>query len=54
MSAVRERLVQRYSDVFRLGAERQGFLVKVDFQLTLSFLVVKEEDCQHRFRGVEL
>ena len=54
MSAVRERPVQRYSEVFELGAEGQGFVVEVDFQLTLSFLVVEMEDRRHRFRGVEL
>jgi len=43
VSAVRERRVQRYSEVFGLGAEGQGFVVEVDFQLTLSFLVVEVE-----------
>jgi len=42
--AVRERPAQRYSEVFGLGAEGQGFVVEVDFQLTLSFLVVEMED----------
>jgi len=37
-----------------LGAEGQGFVVEVDFQLTFSFLVVEMEDCRHRFRGAEL
>jgi len=54
VSAVRERPVQRYSEVFGLGAEGQGFVVVVDFQLTFSFLVVKVEDYRHRFRGAEL
>ena len=42
---MRKRSVQRYSEVFGLGAEGQGFVVEVDFQLTLSFLVVEMEDC---------
>ena len=54
MSAVRERPVQRYSEVFGLEAEGQGFVVEVDFQVTLSFLVVEMEDCRHRFCGAEL
>ena len=54
MLAVRERPVQRYSEVFGLGAEGQGFVVKVDFQLTFGYLVVVMEDCRHRFRGAEL
>ena len=41
VSAVRERPVQRYSEVFGLGAEGQGFVVEVDFQLTFGFLVVE-------------
>jgi len=41
VSAVRERPVQRYSEVFGLGAEGQGFVVEVDFQLTFSFLLDK-------------
>ena len=51
MSAVRERPVQRNSQALGLGAEGQGFVVEVDFQLTLSFLVVEMEDRRHRFRG---
>jgi len=54
VSAVRERPVQRYSEVFRLGTEGQGFVVEVDFQLTFGFLVVEIEDCRHRFRDAEL
>jgi len=54
MSAVRERPVQRHSKEFGLGAEGQGFVVEVDFQLTFGFLVVEMEDCRHRFRGAEL
>ena len=54
MSAVRERPVQRNSEVFGFRAEGQGFVVEVDFQLTLSFLVVEMEDCRHRFCGAEL
>ena len=54
MSAIRERPVQRYSEVFGLGAEEQGFIVEVDFQLTLSVLDVGVEDCRHRFCGAEL
>jgi len=45
VSAVRERPVQRYSDVFGCGAEGQGFVVEVDVQLTFGFLVVEMEDC---------
>ena len=44
MSAIRERPVQRYSEVFGLGAEGQGFVVEADFQLTFSFLVVKVDN----------
>ena len=51
---VREWPVQRYSEVFGLGAEGQGFAVEVEFQLTFGFLVVEMEDCRHRFRGAEL
>ena len=47
VSAVRERPVQRYSGVFGLGAEGQGFVFEVDFQLTFGFLFVEVEDCQH-------
>jgi len=54
MSVVHERPVQHYSEVFRLGAEGQGFVVEVDFQLKFGFLVVDMEDCRHRFRGAEL
>ena len=36
-------------DAFGLGAERQGFVVEGDFQLTFDFLVVEMEDCQHVF-----
>jgi len=46
--------VQRYSEVFGLGAEGQGLVVEVDFQLTFGFLVVETEVCRHRFRGSEL
>jgi len=52
--AIRERPVQRYSEVFRLEAEREGFVVEVDFQLTFSFLIVKMEDCRHLFCNAEL
>jgi len=31
--ATRERLVQRYSEVFGIGAKWQAFFVEVDFQL---------------------
>jgi len=51
---VRERPVQCYSEVFGLGAEEQGFVVEVDFQLTFGSLVVEMEVCRHRFRGAEL
>ena len=49
MSAIRERPVQRYSEVFGLGAEGQGFVVVSDFKLTFSFLVVEVEGCRHLF-----
>jgi len=48
------RRVQRYSEVFGLGAEGQDFVVAVDFKLTFSFLVVKMEGCPHRSYGAEL
>ena len=51
---IRERPVQRYSEVFGVRVERQGFVVVFDFQLTFSFLVVKMEGCQHRFYSAEL
>jgi len=54
VSAVHERPVQRNSEALGLGAEGQGFVVEVDFQLTPSFLVVEMEDRRHRFRGAEL
>ena len=54
MSAVCERPVQRYPEVFGLRRERQGFVVEVDFQLTFGFLVVEREDCSHHFRVAEL
>ena len=54
VSAVRERPVQRNSEALGLGAEGEGFVVEVDFQLTPSFLVVEMEDRRHRFRGAEL
>ena len=54
MLAIQERPVQRYSEVFGLGAEGQGFVVEVDFQLMLRFLVVEMEDCQNRFCSAEL
>jgi len=40
-----------------LASEQKGrvsLLKLIDFQLTLSFLVVEMEDCRHRFRGAEL
>ena len=54
MSAVRERPVQRYSEVFGLVAEGLGFVVVFDFKHTFSFLVVEMEDWRHRFRAAEL
>jgi len=54
VSAVRERPVQRYCEEFGLGAEGQGFVVEVDFQLEFGFLVVEMEDSRHRFCGAEL
>ena len=44
MSAIRERLVQRYR---YLGS--QGFIAEVEFYITFSFLVVKVEGFRHRF-----
>ena len=54
VSTLRERPVQRYSEVFGLGAEGQDFVVLFDFKLTFSFLVLKVEGCRHRFCSVEL
>jgi len=54
VSAIRERPVQRYSEVFELGAEGQGFVAEVDFQLTFGFFIVEMENYRHRFRGAEL
>ena len=54
VSAIRERPFQRYFEVFGLGAEWQGFVVEVDFQVTFSFLVVKVEGCRHRFCRAQL
>jgi len=51
---MRERPVQRYFEVFGLGAEGQGFVVVLDFKFTFSFLVVKMEGCRHRFCSAEL
>ena len=51
VSVVREWPVHCYFEVFGLGAEGQGFVVEVDFQLTFGFLVVEVEDCRHRFRA---
>jgi len=50
---IHERPIQRYSEVFGLRDEWQGFVAVVDFQLTFSFLVVEVEDRRHRFRSVE-
>jgi len=41
VSAICEGPVQRYSEVVGLGAEGQGFVIEVDFQLTLSFLLLR-------------
>jgi len=49
VSPVRERSVQRYSNVFSLEARGQGFVVVTDFQLTFNFLVVEVEDCRRCF-----
>jgi len=54
VSTIRDRPVQRCSKVFRLGAEGQGFVVEIDFQLTFSFLVAEVEKCRHRFCSAEL
>ena len=54
VSAIRERPVKRYSEVFGFGAESQGFVVVFDFRLTISFLVVEMEDCVHRCSRSEL
>jgi len=53
VSAIPERPVQRYSEVFGLVAEGQDFVVVVDFQLTFSFLV-EVEDCRHSFCSADL
>ena len=50
---MRERPVQRYSEVFGFVSERQDFAV-VDFLPTFCFLVVKEEGCRHCFCSAEL
>ena len=54
VSAISERPVQRYSEVFGLEAEGQDFVDEVDFQLTFGFLDVKMEGCRHRFSRAEL
>jgi len=51
---MRERPVQRSYEVFGLGAEGQGFVVVVDFQLTFNFLIVEVKACRHRFCSAEL
>ena len=53
VSAIPERPVQRYSEVFGLVAEGQDFVVVVDFQLTFSFLV-EVEDCRYCSCSAEL
>jgi len=54
VSVIREWPIQYYFEVFGLGAEGQGFVVAFDFQLMFCFLVVKKEDCRHRFCSAEL
>jgi len=54
VSTIRERPVQRYSEVFGLGEEGQGFVVVIDFKLTFSFIAVEVEDCLHHFCSAEL
>ena len=56
MSAIRERPVQRYSEVFGFGAEGQDFVADIqkDIQRTFSFLVVKLEDSRHHLCSAEL
>jgi len=49
-----ERPVQRCSEVFGLRAEGQVFVVEVDFQLMISFLVVEMEYCRNRVCSAEL
>jgi len=49
VSAIHERALQRYSEVFGLRAKGQGFIIEADYQLKLSFLVVEVDDCRHRF-----
>jgi len=51
---IRKQPVQRYSEVFELGAKGQGFVIEVDFHLTFSFLVVNVEGCRHHFCSAEL
>jgi len=40
VSAIRERPAQRYSEVFGLGAEGQGFVVVLDFISRLASLLL--------------
>ena len=49
-----ERPVQSYCEVFGLRAKGQDFVLKVDLQLTFSFLVVEIENCSHHFYSAEL
>ena len=49
VSAIRERPVQRCSEVFRFGAEGQEFVVEIDFKFTFSFLFVEIGDSRHNF-----
>jgi len=44
MSAIPERPVQCYSDVFGLGEKGQGFVVEPDFQLNSLLLRWKTAD----------
>jgi len=44
VSAIHERPVQCYSEVFGLGAEGQDFVVEVDLHVTFSFLVFEVDN----------
>jgi len=41
VSTIRERPVQRYSEVFGLGAEGQGFVAEADSQLIFASLLLR-------------
>jgi len=51
---IRERPVQRDSEIFGFGAKGKEFVVVVDCQLTFGFLVAELEICRHRLCSAEL